>query len=102
MPRRDAELAVRVAQMYLDRLWRDVQRLGDVAIRSSVGSKIRDPSLACRECEHACKGSRAWTRSRGVDLAANDVDERLRTADVCQLERTPQRFASLRRLTRMP
>src|SRR5262245_28040887 len=88
--------------MYLDRLRRDVERLGDVAVRLSAGGKIRDAPLTRSQGEDACEGGRAWTRPCGVDLAANRVDERLRAADVCQFERTPQRLASLGRPTRMP
>src|SRR6478735_5258569 len=88
--------------MNLHSLRRDVQRLRDVAVRLSGGSKIRHPPLARRECEDACKGGRARSGSGGIDLAANSVAERLRAADVGQLEGATQGLASVSRLMRMP
>lgn len=47
--RSDSQLAVRVAEMHLDRLRRHVQGLSDVAVRLPVGGEICDPSLARRQ-----------------------------------------------------
>src|SRR5918994_6120257 len=48
-PGADAELAVRIAQMHLDRLYRHEQRLGDLGVAGAVGREPRDPRLARRE-----------------------------------------------------
>ena len=45
-PRLDVELAVRVAQVVLDRLGRDEQRLGDLAVALTRGGELGDPALA--------------------------------------------------------
>jgi hypothetical protein len=48
--RADPELAVRVAEVHLDRLDGHEQRLRDLGVGGSAGRKVHDPPLARRQC----------------------------------------------------
>src|SRR5262245_29839093 len=80
MPRCDSELAVRVAEMHLDRLRRDVESLCNVAVCLALCGETRDPSLARSQGAHSAESSRARARACGVDLRLDLIHKGLRTA----------------------
>src|SRR5829696_9318808 len=66
-----AELAVRVAEMHLDRLHRHEQRLGDLGVAGAVGREPRDPRLARRECVDPGRVPSRHARARQLELLAS-------------------------------
>src|SRR5262245_25496237 len=100
MPRCDSELAVRVAEMHLDCLRRDVETLCNIAVCLALGGETRDSSLARSQGAHPAESSRARAGTRRVDLRPDRIDKWLRTAHVRELERAAQRLAGLGRLAR--
>ena len=70
--RADPELAVRVREVHLDRLRRDVERLGDVAVGLPLGREVGDAALARRERLDAARERRVRGRAPGrVELGAD-------------------------------
>jgi hypothetical protein len=89
----DAELAVSIAEVHLDRFHGDEQGLGDLGIRGAAGGSFRDASFA--------RGERGDAASRGAgdaDAACGEFFARSsadgdRAALVGEGERFSQRLA---------
>ena len=98
----DAELAVRVAQVELDRGGGDEQRLRDLAVLRAGGRELGDPALARRQRVGARGRPPARPRAGRPQLAERPVLERARAAAVGDVDRQPQPLARLVRLARAP
>ena len=90
-PRLDVELAVRVAQVVLDRLGRDEQGLGDLAVALTGGGQLGDPPLGGGERfgpaqQHIAAGASA----AGGQLAPGPLMQRDRAAAAGHVRRLGQ------------
>src|SRR5262245_8198489 len=65
---RDAGLPVGVPEVPLDGLERDVELVGDLAVRASLSGEARDPQLARRERLDPPPQVASWPRAEGVQL----------------------------------
>src|SRR5581483_4900295 len=98
--RLDLELAVRVAQVELDRLRRHEQQARDLAVRMPFGGELRDPALARRERVGPAQRVASRARADGEELRARALLQCDRTATTRQLERALERRSSFRALLR--
>src|SRR5919199_4397684 len=94
-PRADAELAVRVGEMQLDRLQRDVERLRNLLVGAAFGGELRHTPLARGERLDAAQSRSARSAAGRVELGACLLRERPRAAALGQLEGPPERAARL-------
>src|SRR5918999_283752 len=86
--RADPELAVDAREVDLDRLRCDEQRLGDLAVRVSLGRHLGDAALAGRERVDAAEGDAAWPRAGRAQLRLGLLAQWCGSAVRRQLDRT--------------
>src|SRR3954469_2404832 len=84
------ELAIRLAQMPLDRLLRHEQRLGDLPVRRPVGSHPGHPSFACGKRVEAAEERSPGPGTRRQQLRARTLGQCRRATSLRELEGSPK------------
>jgi hypothetical protein len=78
--RRDSELAIDAAEMHFDRLDREVQRGGDLAVGQSARGRARDAQLGRCECIAVVEVGAAQSETGGLQFVVGALGERSRAA----------------------
>src|SRR5207237_8765601 len=89
------ELAIYVAQVPLDCVLGQEQRLGDAAVAVAARGQLRDPPLARGEGIDAGHRRPAGPRAAGQQLLAGPLLECSRPALVSEVQRAAQRLATI-------
>src|SRR5262245_46829199 len=83
---RDAELSVGAPEVPLDGLERDVELVGDLAVRASLSGEARDPQLARGERLDPPPQVAPWPRAEGVQLLPGTDRHRPRAGPCRQVQ----------------
>src|SRR6266545_1517725 len=94
-PRVDAELAIGPAEVLLDGLRRNEQRLGDFFVAQPLGRHLCNAPLARGQLVDTAQDDAAWTRTSRRQLLVAPLRERARAALVSELDPLAQQLPGL-------